>query len=121
MTPQPTTATVEPAATFAVLLAGLNGLQTLDVSSTAIGDAVLEAVKGLPALGSLWFNSMKGVTRKGMAAIAAMPALRMLVIQFAEINEEVDPRPLEGLAEQRGGCSIAATAPLAARSVRSSG
>ena len=70
-------------------LAKLAKLTNLDISSTGIGDAGLESIRRVPALRSLWFNSMKGVTRKGMAAIAAMPALRNLVLQSAEINEEI--------------------------------
>ncbi|MGE0421184.1 MAG: hypothetical protein AB7O88_02910, partial [Reyranellaceae bacterium] len=50
-------------------VARIKTLKNLDVSSSSIGDDGLEAIKGLPALRSLSFNSMKGVTRKGMAAI----------------------------------------------------
>ena len=72
-----------------VSIAKLPNLQQLDVSKTAIGDDGLEALKGSP-LTNLWFNTMKGVTKKGVAAIAAMPKLTNLVVQFAEINAEVE-------------------------------
>jgi Leucine-rich repeat (LRR) protein len=67
----------------------LPSLQQLDVSKTAIGDDGLEALKG-STITNLWFNTMKGVTKKGVAAIAAMPKLTNLVLQFAEINGEVE-------------------------------
>ena len=70
-------------------IAKLSTLQRLDISNTKVGDDGLEAIKGMN-ITNLWFNSMKGVTKKGMAAIAAMPKLTNLVIQFAEINGEVE-------------------------------
>jgi len=79
---------VTPAAMTHV--AKLTKLRDLDVSSTAIGDAGLEAIKALPELRGLWFNSMKGVTRKGMAAMGSLPKLENVVLQFAEINEEIE-------------------------------
>lgn len=67
----------------------LPALQRLDISNTNIGDEGLEALKATP-ISNLWFNGMKGVTKKGMAAIAAMPKLSNLVLQGAEINAEVE-------------------------------
>lgn len=72
-----------------VSISKLASLQRIDVSNTKIGDEGLEALKG-SNLTNLWFNGMKGVTRKGVAAIAAMPRLTNLVLQFAEINAEVE-------------------------------
>lgn len=72
-----------------VSIAKLPALQQLDVSKTAIGDEGLEALKDSP-ITNLWFNTMKGVTKKGVAAMAAMPRLTNLVLQFAQINGEVE-------------------------------
>lgn len=70
-------------------IAGLKDLKRLDISKTKIGDEGLEAIKGM-GIANLWFNDMRGVTKTGMAAIAAMPELTNLVLQFADINAEVE-------------------------------
>lgn len=64
-------------------------LRRLDISKTAVGDEGLEALKD-SSIENLWFNNMKGVTKKGVAALAAMPKLTNLVLQFAELNGEVE-------------------------------
>lgn len=72
-----------------VSVAKIASLKKLDLSDTKVGDEGLEALK-TSSIDNLWFNHMKGVTKKGVAALAAMPKLNKLVLQWAEINAEVE-------------------------------
>jgi len=71
-------------------LTTIKTLRTLRIGDTAIGDAGLEALQYMPALRSLTLQSMKGVTRKGWAALGQMQNMESLNLQFAEINEDVE-------------------------------
>lgn len=69
-----------------VHLAKLPKLARLTLTKTAVTEAGLETLKGAPIV-SLVFDDLVA-TRKGMAAIAAMPKLDTLQLQFAKVDAE---------------------------------
>ncbi|MHA1536315.1 MAG: leucine-rich repeat domain-containing protein [Alphaproteobacteria bacterium] len=72
-----------------VHVAKLTGLTSLDLNDTTLGDAGLEHLKTLPRLRRLSLSSAKGITAKGLAAVAQMPNLSSLNLQFVKINTEI--------------------------------
>jgi hypothetical protein len=62
-------------------------LARLTLSKTAVTENGLEALKGL-GLTNLVFDGLPG-TKKAMAALAAMPKLKVLQAQFATVNDEL--------------------------------
>ncbi|MBL8786725.1 MAG: hypothetical protein JNJ59_17600 [Deltaproteobacteria bacterium] len=81
-------------------IAKLTKLERLDISGTNVGDAGLAALRPSPVR-HLSYNTMKGVTKAGIAALAALPRLLRLDLQFAEIDGELGElgasKTLEGL------------------------
>ncbi|QQS12524.1 MAG: hypothetical protein IPK81_24155 [Rhodospirillales bacterium] len=71
-------------------LAALPNLQTLDLSQSSFGDAGLIELKAAPKLRSLNIIGAKGVGRPGLEALAAIKTLRRLVLQWVEVDEEVE-------------------------------
>lgn len=59
-------------------IAGLNRLKTYYAGSTQITDVSLEVLKRMDSLEQITFESCRGITNRGIAALSALPRLREL-------------------------------------------
>lgn len=71
-------------------LASMPKLRDLDISQSQAGDAGLIALKAAPQLTQLYMIGARNVGRPGLAALASMKTLRGLVMQWVDVNEEVE-------------------------------
>lgn len=68
----------------------LKKLRVLELDDTDVGDAGLEAIKGMPALAEVSYKDMRGVGARGMAALASLRRLDSLHLAFAEVDESLE-------------------------------
>lgn len=73
-----------------ISVARLRKLRLLELDETAVGDAGLEAIKGMPSLRELSYKDMRGVGVRGMAALAALRRLDTLHLGFAEVDGSLE-------------------------------
>src|SRR5512134_687358 len=67
-----------------VEVARLKKLRVLELDDTDVGDAGLEAIKGMPALSEVSFKDMRRVGARGMTALASLRRLDSLHLAFAD-------------------------------------
>jgi hypothetical protein len=68
----------------------LKKLRVLELDDTDVGDAGLEAIKGMPALAEVSYKDMRGVGARGMAALAGLRRLESLHLAFAEVDDSLE-------------------------------
>lgn len=73
-----------------VEVARLKKLRVLELDDTDVGDAGLEAIKGMPALAEVSYKDMRGVGARGMAALASLRRLDTLHLAFAEVDDSLE-------------------------------
>ncbi len=73
-----------------VEVARLKKLRILEIDDTDVGDAGLEALKGMPALTEISYKDMRGVGVRGMAALATLRRLDTLHFAFAQVDESIE-------------------------------
>lgn len=71
-------------------LAKMPKLRDIDLSFSSVGDAGLAALKTAPRLGQIYLIGAKNIGRPGLVALAEMKSLSGLVLQWVEVNEEVE-------------------------------
>ena len=73
-----------------VEVARLKKLRVLEIDDTDVGDAGLEAIRGMPALTEVSYKDMRGVGARGMTALASLRRLDTLHLAFAEVDDSLE-------------------------------